>query len=785
MIAEHTLKALEFEKIVSLISGNCLTPFGHEEVEAICPMYDRDLIRQRLKETSELKDIINFGRPFPLYRMEDCRELIEQSRIEGVLLESQQILSIDELLRSSAEISNYDRESRENFPGITCYLEQFQTFPELRKEIKAALDPKGEIKDSASGKLRKIRIEMGDARRAIIAKLQSIMAARQKQPGWQDDVVTSRNGRFVIPVPSSQFNSDMGILHDRSQSGATLFVEPSQTVEINNRINLLLQQERIEINRILRALTAEIGRRAEPLLSNCRLVGILDRLHACARFSEKISGNAPTITDDPSFDLKTARHPLLIVQFGGTEKVVPTTVALNEDRLCLLITGPNTGGKTIMLKTIGLSVLMAQSGIHIAASEFSSLGIFDQVFADIGDEQSLELSLSTFASHVRNIIDGLNAVSESTLLLFDEIGAGTDPKEGAALAESIVLHAIEAGARIAATTHYSQLKTLATEYHQIENASLEFDLDTLSPTYRLLMGIPGSSYAVEIAERLGMPEKICKRAAGLVGTVERSLNGLIGALEKELSGVRTDRADLTERLTKAEQLESFYRTESEHLAREIASEKKKSLAETESFLEETRREVERLVARIRSSKASDQSVKEFHRTLKEGLESTRERSVQSAQSNVAGNVYEPGDTVAILSLNAEGEIESLMGNDRAKVRVGNVVTIVDLRNLRKLEPSKEAKKAKRIPTMSVEPAESPEIHLRGMTVEEAIEALEKYIDRAILAGLKQVYVIHGKGTGTLRRTLSTFLKNHPDVESLRLGDWNEGGSGVTIVHLKA
>ncbi len=429
---------------------------------------------------------------------------------------------------------------------------------------------------------------------------------------------------------------------------------------------------------------------------------------------------------------------------------------------------------------------MAQSGLHIAAGEKSSVGIFEHMFADIGDEQSIELSLSTFSSHIGNIVRGIHKASAKTLLLFDEIGAGTDPKEGSALAEAIILYALRRGARMLVTTHYSQLKTLPMDHAEMENASLEFDRKTLAPTYRLQLGLPGSSYAIEIATRLGLPRPICDSASHLVGSGEKSLANLISSLESELAVVRKDRAELTDRLDEARRLEEQYKTQVEYLTKHADDEKQKALAETEKFLDETRRDIEQLVAQIRSSQADPDSVKEFHRTIRERGRALRK--MQAATQEPAGppDRFEVGDRVEIISLGQKGEIESLIGDERARVKVRNIHTTVDIRNLRKLDESGATPMAgtRGATRATVQQAETPEIHLRGMTAEEAIDALEKYLDRAVLAGLTQVYVVHGKGTGALRRALTEYLQGHPEVASVRLGNWNEGGAGVTIVKLK-
>jgi len=784
MIDKHSIEKLEFPKILEIIAGKSLTPFGKEQILAIHPLFDKSEIEKRLTEVSQMKDILNFGDPFPLVRLADSRETLKKATIPGNFLEGEEILLVLNLIISSDALFNYDKEGRKKFPTVDEYLKQLRAFPEIVKEINRTIDEHGVVKDSASGALKKIRAELFDKRRSIQKLLEKTMAEYQKHPGLQDDVITQRNGRYVITIPSNQYRSDIGILQDRSQSGATLYVEPKEAVEHNNRINLLLQEERLEIIRILKALTAEIAKRASQLNENIRLIGILDKLHASAKYSIEIKGTQPKVSDKPMFELLNARHPLLIRRFEKLVDVIPADISLGESRQAIVVTGPNTGGKTVSLKTVGLSVLMSQSGLHIAAKENSTVGIFRAMFADIGDEQSIEQSLSTFSSHINNIIRALKNASKDTLYLFDEIGAGTDPKEGAALAESIILFAVNSGAKLMATTHYSQLKTLPQQHPEIDNASLEFDRKTLAPTYRLQIGLPGSSYAVEIARRLGMPEEICGNALKIVGTTERSLSDLIAELETELSRVRKDKSELTERLEEARKLESEYKTVSEKFRKETSEEKQKVLGDTVTFLDTTRKEVERLVAEIRKNQASEESIKQFHKTIKDAQADIKQR-LEEFEKKGSTFDFEPGDKVVVLTLNKEGEIEELLDNDKARVKIGNIFTTVELRNLAPVESEAKAEMRRRKPAFDVDTSLSPEIHLRGMTVEEAVEALEKYLDRAVVAGLGRVYVIHGKGTGTLRRTLSDYLKNHPEVDSIRLGDWNEGGAGVTVVHLKS
>jgi len=753
----HSLEVLEYSKIISILRGLCLTHFGMTLVDQIRPLTDVEKICIRLDEITEMKDIIRFGSAFPLYRLDDISGLFERSRTEGIFLEPLELLNIKEFIDIARALRDYAPEEREKFPLIADYLKQLNAFPELSREISKTIDHDGSINDNASAKLKHIRMEIADTKRKITHKLNQILSERTKQPGWQDDTITQRDGRYVIPYLSGQFHQNSGIVHDRSQSGATLFVEPNETVEYNNKLGQSFQQERLEIDRILRALTAKIAVNADKFLANCKLIGHLDFIHAAGNLSIKTGGEKPMISGKARFNLIDARHPLLMYYIEDKNEIVANDISLDNGRLAMIITGPNTGGKTVALKTVGLLILMAQSGLHIPADHKSEIGIFRNIFADIGDEQSIELSLSTFSSHIRQIIFAIKHAGPDCLVLLDEIGAGTDPKEGSSLAESILLRLTREKARAIVTTHYSQLKTLPMLHPEIENASFEFDRDSLQPTFRLQTGIPGASYAVEIASRLGMPKDITDHAADLVGKSERSLTKLIESLEKELATLRKDKAALESKLKKAGQLEEYYKSQSNKLEGEIEQIKKEQLDEIQQILYETRFEAERIVKKIKEKNASKDSVKQAHKFLREKenlLNRFRARQKSKADANI---LFEPGDSVEVVSLDAKGEIIDLIGNNRARVNLGNMVST-------------------ELP--------GPEVHLRGLTVDEAMEKIDKYLDSAMVSGLTQIYVIHGKGTGTLRKVIADYLRKQSAVKSFRLGDWNEGGAGVTVVQLR-
>jgi DNA mismatch repair protein MutS2 len=787
----HTLDILEYGKIVSIIRGLCLTQYGSTLVERMQPTNDIDAIRTRLDEVSQMKDIIAFGEAFPLYRLEDGTELIKKSRTEGIFLEPLELLRIKDLIDVSAGLHNYSKSESDRsfgadrFPLIAEYLNDLHPFPEIKKEISKTIDRDGEILDSASSKLKHIRIDIGDMKSKISSRLEKILSSRKKSPGWQDDTVTQRDGRYVIPVVTTQFQAASGIIHDRSQSGATVYVEPNEVVEHNNRLGQLFQEERFEIDRILRRITAMIGAVASRLMSNAEIIGILDSIHAAGLLSIKINGGKPRMNEHSGFKMYDARHPLLLYYTDKKDEIVANDISLGDSRLAMIITGPNTGGKTVALKTVGLLVLMAQSGLHIPAAEKSEIGIFRNIFADIGDEQSIELSLSTFSSHIRQIIYAVRHAGADCLVLFDEIGAGTDPREGAALAEAIILKLVELKAKTIVTTHYSQLKTLPMTHPEIENASFEFNRESLEPTFRLHTGLPGASYAVEIAQRLGLPRDIAEQAAKLTGSGERSLSTLIESLEKELATLRRDKAALEEKLQSAERLEKIYFTRIEKFKNESDDTRKRQMEELENMLADTRGRVEKLVKEIKESNASKKTIRHLHKFLDEKKTQVEHLKERQVPKTAKSEKLEPGDMVWVDTVKKEGELVSFIGEHKAKVRIGNIINTVDIDKLRKVVTDKPMSAAGQ-PTGNLRDITTPgqEIHLIGMTVEEAVEVLDKFLDSAVLSGPRQIYVVHGKGTGALRKGVGQYLKNHPAVQSMRLGDWNEGGAGVTVVQLK-
>jgi DNA mismatch repair protein MutS2 len=777
-----------------LVANLTLSPYGRRRIEGLSPLFDRAIVERRLRQSAQMRDIIRFEEAAPLEQLDDITELVDKSRIEGIHLDPKALLKVKSFLEIAIALNVYGKaqDRGEKFPEIAGLTARLHPRRDIAAAIGRAIDPAGEVLSTASPHLGKIRREIGEAEAQIKQHLMKLLGSRRKHSGWQDDVITIREGRYVIPVLSGDFHADEGIVLDKSQSGATLYVEPASAIPINNRLRQLQQDERVEIDRILRDLTAKVGEAADDIAADLETYGELDAIHALASFAGKIKAVSPSIMDEAGLELIEARHPLLIHASGSTDGVVPLTVTLDRDTQGVLVTGPNTGGKTVALKTIGLLTLMAMTGMEIPADPKSRIGLYQQIYADIGDEQSLELSLSTFSSHIRNIIAAVRDADRKTLVLFDEIGAGTDPKEGAALAEVIILTLLDRGCNLIATTHYSQLKSLPLENPGLLNASLEFDRENLQPTFKLKIGHPGASYAIDIARRLGLPDELADKAAVLLGSEERSLDNLIAKLDRDLEYLAREKKGLEERLSRAAALENESATKMatlEQMERDLV---RQSADKLEEQLREGRREIDTLVKSIRDAQAKTTAVKETKKKIDERTAAVAALRKSTAPKRAAdGRVLKKGERVWIEKFQTEGEVVEMIGNKKARVAVGSAFMTVDTIDLTRIAPADQGtKKGKSTKAGTVRASAAagefnPELMLRGMTVEEALERLDKFLDDAVLAGVGQVYIVHGKGTGTLRKHLTTYLKAHRAVDSIRIGDWNEGGHGVTIARLKS
>jgi DNA mismatch repair protein MutS2 len=797
---EHTLTVLEFDKIKNMLSCRCLSDWGKELCRCLSPGKDRETVEKEQRETTELRDILRYEERFPLTSIKDIRQSLKKGEIEGTRLEPKELLDIGETLAVSRALLKFIKPREEKYPNIFGLVSQLRSFDQIQSAINKAVDQSGEIKDSASGRLSDVRHQKKTVRNRLLDKLESMIGARKIKGPRQDDIITMRDGRYVIPMDEADFFQQRGIVHDKSKSGATLFVEPLVAVGLNNQLRELTLEEDREIDKILKEITDMIRAELPDLKITVKALQRLDFVYAKGKLSSDYEGTPPVLNEQGYINLIQARHPLLDFSSGssqmagakeeGEEKrrsAVPLSLSLGKEYTTLIITGPNTGGKTVALKTVGLLTLMALSGLHLPAQPHSEICLFKKIYADIGDEQSIEMSVSTFSSHMRGIKKAIQDSDSETLVLLDELGGGTDPKEGVALGEAIIDQLIKKEAKVIVTTHHGALKILAEEYPQIRNASLEFDKETLTPTYHFQIGYPGSSYAIEIAQRLGMPREVIEKAQKLVGSKERNLGLLLESLEKDLKTVRENRKALDQKMKVSDELVNLYKDKVEKLESKEKDLKTNALREAKHMVETTRVELERLIAQIRKTQAEKQVVKEAHHVLEDKKVSI-EKELEEFEEKIVRRlgIVQPGDAVWIERLGVRGDVlEKDEHSGRIKVLAGDITYTVEESELTRIEDAEKVEGGSEyMGTQYTIPHVSPEVDLRGLLAEEAFDVVDKYLDNAYLAGLSQVSLIHGKGTGALRKKIGEFLGHHHRVEEFRLGEYDEGGSGVTIVKLK-
>ncbi|MGV2419184.1 MAG UNVERIFIED_CONTAM: endonuclease MutS2, partial [Staphylococcus saprophyticus] len=666
-----------------------------------------------------------------------------------------------------------------NYPILNDRMGQLPVLSDLYQSIHQKCDTY-DLYDNASYELQGIRSKISSTNQRIKQNLDKIVKSQANQKKLSDAIVTVRNERNVIPVKAEYRQDFNGIVHDQSASGQTLYIEPSSIVEMSNQISRLKNDEAIERERILSALTVEVAEEADACLISESIMGQIDFLTAKARYASSIKGTKPQFTKDRTVYLPKAFHPLL-----DKRTVVANTIEFAQDIETVIITGPNTGGKTVTLKTLGLIIVMAQSGILIPTLDGSQLSIFENVYCDIGDEQSIEQSLSTFSSHMKNIVEILQDTTKNSLILFDELGAGTDPSEGAALAMSILDHVHEIGSLVMATTHYPELKAYSYNREGVMNASVEFDVNTLSPTYKLLMGVPGRSNAFDISKKLGLNMKVIQKAKSMIGQDEQEINEMIASLESNSKRVDEQRIELDYLLREAQdthdalakQYEQYQNHEKQLMneAKEKANQRVKSATkEADDILKELRE--------LRDQKGAD--VKE-HELIDKKKQLDDQYEAESLKQNVQKKKWDEinaGDEVKVLTYGQKGEVLELIDNNEAVVQMGIIKMKLPLEDLEKTKKTKSepTKMIKRENRQSIK----MELDLRGYRYDEAMVAVDQYLDQAVLSNYEQVYIIHGKGTGALQKGVQNHLKRHKSVASYRNGMPSEGGFGVTVVEIK-
>jgi len=778
---ERTLRILEFAKIRERIASRTVTRAGRELAEALLPSGDVETVRAALAETVEAEELTRDGE-VPLRGTHDVRDMVQRAFI-GSVLGPEELLGLRDTLAAIRRCKGYVHTRRDRVPGLGELARTMATFEPLEEAIGQVIAGDGSIPDGASRELARIRREQRAMQSRVREKLEDLLRGPQARM-LQDPLITTRGDRYVVPVRAEHKGHFPGVLHDQSSSGATAFMEPLAVIPLGNRLRELQIEERDEVQRLLAALSAQAGAQADPIRWAYEALGRIDFAVAKALLAASMRGVPPAIRADGALRFMEARHPLL------SGEVVPIDVWLGGEFTSLVITGPNTGGKTVTLKTVGLLTLMAQSGLYLPAAAGSEAAVFAQVFADIGDEQSIEQSLSTFSSHMGAIVGILRQLRGSALVLLDEIGAGTDPTEGVALARALIEHLHHRGARTVVTTHYSELKTLAYTHPGIQNASVEFDTETLRPTYRLLIGLPGRSNALTIAARLGLDPAVVEQARGFVGTQAVEIDRVLSDIEADRRAYEVELGEAARARAEAEATRA--RLDSE-LAR-LRAERQKIVGrlrdEAETLLGRARREIEAIIDALKSASAHDaaREARGRLRALAESLTAPEpEEDAPAPEPGEALEAVHPGQRVFIRSLRRTGTVVAVPeARGDIEVETGGMRVKVGLDGLRAAAPDASVEAAERPRGGREIDAGEPvplSLSLRGLRVDEALISLDKYLDDAFVARYRHVTVVHGKGTGALRRAVHEFLSHHPHVRSFRLGERGEGESGATVVEL--
>jgi len=783
---EKIIHTLELNKIKMELEQYASSSLGKEQIEALTPLANYEQIVQLQNMLDEATHVIRLKGHAPLSGIFDVRPHIKRAEIGGIL-NAVELSQIARTLYASRQMKNFVEELLENeveIPFIENKCAEIIVLSTVEKEIKDAVDENGDVLDSASPQLRTVRQKQRRNESRIRERLEQYTRSQNASKMLSDAIITIRNERYVIPVKQEYRSHYGGIVHDQSSSGQTLFIEPQAVVELNNELKALQAEEKIEIERILAELTNLVAEVGYDIIQNMKIMGEFDFLFAKARYSKESGYTRPIINNEGYIQLIQARHPLIPI-----DEVVKNDIEFGREHTTIVITGPNTGGKTITLKTVGLCTLMAQSGLYIPAAEGSEVAVFKEVFADIGDEQSIEQSLSTFSSDMVNIVDILQKVDHESLVLFDELGSGTDPQEGSALAISILDDVYNRGARVIATTHYPELKAYGYNREGVMNASVEFSVETLRPTYRLLLGVPGRSNAFEISKRLGLDDSIIQSAKSLIDTESNQVENMIASLERSRKDAENEYKEAHDYLKTAEQLHKDLQKQMVEFYQHKDSLYEQVEKDAEKIIEKAKDEAEEVMKELRKMRHDSAAhIKEHElidarRRLDEAVPKLSNKAT-TAPKKKQQRTFAVGDEVKVLTFGQKGQLIEKVNDREWQVQVGIMKMTIDEKELEfiKSEPQKEKK------TMATLRGKDfhvgLELDLRGERYEDALVRVEKYIDDALLANHARVSIIHGKGTGALRTGVTNYLKRHRSVKRIRLGDASEGGSGVTIVEFK-
>jgi DNA mismatch repair protein MutS2 len=783
---DRVLKVLEFTKVKEQLLDHAVSSLGKEKIKNLVPSTDFAEVVRLQAETDEAATVYRIKGNVPLSGIHDIRAHIKRSVIGGVL-SPHELVQIASTIHASRQMKRFIEEIAEERTEIPILLEQVERIiplTDLEQTIKQAIDESGEVLDGASELLRSLRHQLRSSEARVREKLESMIRSSSAQKMLSDAIITIRNDRFVIPVKQEYRGHYGGIIHDQSASGQTLFIEPQVIVQLNNQLQDIRVKEQLEIERILTELSAKTAEHESELQVIVQVLANLDFIFAKARYGKQIKASMPTMNNEGRITLYKARHPLIPIN-----EVVANDIILGKDFTTIVITGPNTGGKTVTLKTLGLCSLMAQAGLQIPAQDGSELAVFDAVYADIGDEQSIEQSLSTFSSHMVNIVDILNRVDFNSLVLFDELGAGTDPQEGAALAISILDEVHRRGARVVATTHYPELKAYGYNREGVLNASMEFDVETLSPTYKLLLGVPGRSNAFEISKRLGLNERVIEAARAHVSEDTNQIDKMIASLEESKRQAENEMLEAREYLKQAEKLHQDLQKQMMEFYEKKDAMLEKAAEKAESIVDEAKKEADSVIRDLRKMRTEkhaeikDHELIDAKRRLEKAvpeIKKTEKLSTKKAKKHT----FMPGDEVKVLTFDQKGTLVDKVSDDEWQVQIGILKMKVKEKDMEYMSTPKQAETRPMAIVRGRDSNVKLELDLRGERYEDALLKVEKYIDDALLANYPRVSIIHGKGTGALRQGVQEYLRNHRQVKKIRFGEAGEGGSGVTVVEFK-
>ncbi len=784
---ERVLKVLEFIKVREQLVEHAASALGKEKITTLVPSTDFTEIVKLQAETDEAVTVYRIKGNVPLSGIYDIRPHIKRSVIGGVL-SPHELIQIVSTIHASRQLKRFIEEiddERADIPILREQVEQIIPLTNLEQAIRQAIDESGEVLDGASELLRSLRHQLRSNEARVREKLESMIRSSSAAKMLSDAIITIRNDRFVIPVKQEYRGHYGGIIHDQSASGQTLFIEPQAIVQLNNQLQDIRVKEQLEIERILSELSAKSAEYEGELQIIVKVLANLDFIFAKARYGKKMKATMPIMNNEGRIALYKARHPLIPI-----DEVVANDIILGTDYTTIVITGPNTGGKTVTLKTLGLCSLMAQAGLQVPAQDGSELAVFDAVYADIGDEQSIEQSLSTFSSHMVNIVDILKRVNHNSLVLFDELGAGTDPQEGAALAISILDEVHRIGARVVATTHYPELKAYGYNREGVLNASVEFDVETLSPTYKLLLGVPGRSNAFEISKRLGLNERVIANARSHVSEDTNQIDKMIASLEESKRLAESEQQEAREYLKQAEKLHKDLQNQMMEFYEKKQAMLEKAAEKAEGIVDEAKKEAALVIRDLRKMRTEKHAEIKEHELIdaKRRLEKAAPEIPKAAKlkgKNNKRHKYMPGDEVKVLSFDQKGTLLDKVSDDEWQVQIGILKMKVKEKDMEYMGAPVTKQETK--PLTIVKGSDSHvklELDLRGERYENALLKVEKYIDDALLASYPRVSIIHGKGTGALRQGVQEYLRNHRSVKKIRFGEASEGGTGVTVVEFK-